>query len=102
MSLPWAILESLSPGTMLIVGVLAVLLFGERLPEVGRKLGKNLMDFKRSIRGLQDEFTSAAMSVTTSVETPKRREETFEDREEATAPKFVPPPRPTTPENPNS
>jgi sec-independent protein translocase protein TatA len=35
---------------IMIVGVVAVLLFGNRLPEVGRSLGKGLIEFKKGLR----------------------------------------------------
>ena len=34
---------------LLIVGGIAVLLFGKRLPEVGRSLGKSIVEFKKGI-----------------------------------------------------
>ncbi|NLY00411.1 MAG: twin-arginine translocase TatA/TatE family subunit [Rhodopirellula sp.] len=50
-----------SPGPieLLIVGVIAVFLFGTRLPEVGRSLGKGLVEFKKGIREIEDEIHSA-------------------------------------------
>ena len=39
-----------NPPMLLILGVIAVLLFGERLPEVARSLGKGFMEFKKGIR----------------------------------------------------
>jgi sec-independent protein translocase protein TatA len=80
----------LSPTTLLILGVIAVLLYGERLPEVARSLGKGFMEFKKGIRNIQDDLEGAINSAT-SVDTPPRHDEP-EDREEATAPKFEPPP----------
>ncbi|MFO0809340.1 MAG: twin-arginine translocase TatA/TatE family subunit [Gemmataceae bacterium] len=44
---------------MLILLVLGVLLFGKRLPEVGRSLGKGLMEFKKGIAGIEDEVHGA-------------------------------------------
>ena len=35
---------------LIVVGVFAVLLFGRRLPEVGRYLGKGLLEFRKSLR----------------------------------------------------
>jgi sec-independent protein translocase protein TatA len=82
----------LSFSTMLIIGVLAVLLFGERLPEVARTVGKGLTEFKRGIRSIQDEVEGAINSSTLdSTDTASRHKEP-EEREEATAPKFEPPP----------
>ena len=34
-----------------------MLVFGARLPEVGRSLGKGMMEFKRGLRGVQDEMS---------------------------------------------
>ncbi len=84
----------LSPTTMLILGVIAVLLYGERLPEVARSAGKVLMEFKRGIRSIQDDVEGAINSATTTSNSPASHHEELEEREEATAPKFEPPPSP--------
>ena len=47
---------NLNPMELMIVVGLAVLLFGKRLPEVGRTLGKGIVEFKKGIKGLEDEF----------------------------------------------
>ena len=44
---------------MLLLILLGVLLFGKRLPEVGRSLGKTVMEFKNGLRGMEDEFATA-------------------------------------------
>ena len=49
-------LPSLSPMEMLVIGGLAVLLFGKRLPEVGRSLGRSVVEFKKGMRGVEDEL----------------------------------------------
>src|SRR5437868_3008084 len=41
---------------MVIVLLLGVLLFGRKLPEVGRYLGKGIVEFKKGIKGLEDDF----------------------------------------------
>ncbi|RIK82466.1 MAG: Sec-independent protein translocase TatA [Planctomycetota bacterium] len=76
----------LGPWDMMIVLVIAVLLFGKRLPEVARSLGKGVTEFRKGVRGIEDEFTRAEYSPPT----PSRS--TYEERDEPTAPKFVPPP----------
>ncbi len=76
----------LGPMEMLIIGVIAVLLFGKRLPEVGRSLGKGIIEFKKGIHGIEDEIDSATTSSTSQI-----ADDTSADREEATAPKFAPP-----------
>jgi len=77
-----------SPGPMelLIIGAIAVLLFGKRLPEVGRSRGKGIVEFKKGIHGIEDEIESA----THASSAPDSQQES-DTREEATAPKFEPP-----------
>jgi sec-independent protein translocase protein TatA len=41
---------------ILMLLVLGVLLFGKRLPEVGRYLGKGIVEFKKGMKGLEDDF----------------------------------------------
>ena len=75
------------PMEMIIILLIAVLLFGKRLPEVGRSLGKGLVEFKKGIRGIEDEVQSAGSSA--AVQQPAHEE--VDDRDEATAPTFEPP-----------
>ena len=49
----------LGPLEMIILGVVAVLLFGSRLPQVARSLGKSFVEFKRGIHGVEDEIRQA-------------------------------------------
>jgi len=39
---------------LIILGV-GVILFGRRLPEVGRYLGKGIVEFKKGLKGIEDE-----------------------------------------------
>ena len=39
----------------IILLVLGLLIFGRRLPEVGRSLGKSIVEFKRGIKGIEEE-----------------------------------------------
>jgi sec-independent protein translocase protein TatA len=34
---------------MIVIGAIAVLLFGKRLPEVGRMLGRGLVEFRKGL-----------------------------------------------------
>ena len=43
-----------------ILIILGVLLFGKRLPEVGRSLGKGMMEFKKGLKGLEDEVHASS------------------------------------------
>ena len=51
------ILAFFSPGPMemMIIGGIALLLFGKRLPEVARSLGKGIVEFKKGVKGIDDE-----------------------------------------------
>jgi sec-independent protein translocase protein TatA len=42
---------------MIVILVVGLLVFGNRLPEVGRSLGRGLMEFKKGLRGMQDEMS---------------------------------------------
>ena len=40
---------------MIIIAAFGVLLFGKRLPEVGRSLGKGIVEFKKGLKGIDEE-----------------------------------------------
>jgi sec-independent protein translocase protein TatA len=42
----------------IIILVVAVLIFGRRLPEIAKGMGKSLTEFKKGVREAQDEVTS--------------------------------------------
>ena len=52
----------IGPMEMLIVGIVAVLLFGSRLPSVARSLGKSMTEFKKGMREFENEMHSAVHS----------------------------------------
>jgi sec-independent protein translocase protein TatA len=76
----------LSPVELVVVGVVAVLLFGSKLPSVARSLGKSMSEFRKGMHELQDELRNADTRPAQV-----RRYNEIDDREEATAPKFEPP-----------
>jgi len=43
----------------LLIGLFALLVFGKRLPEVARSLGKGVVEFKKGLRGIEDEVEQA-------------------------------------------
>lgn len=55
-------LFNFSTQEILVLLVLGVLLFGRRLPEVGRYLGKGIVEFKKGMKGLEDEVETGGSS----------------------------------------
>ena len=45
---------------IIILLVIGVLIFGKRLPEVGRNFGKSIVEFKKGIKGVGDEIDAEA------------------------------------------
>ena len=44
----------------LMIAAVGLLLFGKRLPEVGRSLGKSIVEFKKGLKGVEDEVEDAS------------------------------------------
>jgi sec-independent protein translocase protein TatA len=44
----------------IILLILGLLIFGRRLPEVGRSLGRGIVEFKKGIKGVEDEIEDAS------------------------------------------
>jgi TatA/E family protein of Tat protein translocase len=40
----------------IIIGALGLLIFGKRLPDVGRSLGKGIVEFKKGLKGIEDDI----------------------------------------------
>lgn len=90
----------LGPSELVIVGIVAILLFGKRLPEVAKSLGKSYKEFREGLNEFhsQVDLTSTNYSSTTSSSpyssssSSSSASRDYDDYEEATAPKFDPPP----------
>lgn len=81
----------IGPMEMLFVGIIALLLFGKRLPEVARSLGKGITEFKKGLRDVDADSDRASSSYSSSNYTSSPRPAPPEERIETTAPKFEPP-----------
>ena len=58
---PWlAFLGGIGAGELLVIGMVALLIFGRRLPEVARAMGKSVTEFRRGLSDVQDEMRRAA------------------------------------------
>ncbi|VTS02827.1 Sec-independent protein translocase subunit TatA/TatB [Tuwongella immobilis] len=57
---------------LLILLVIGVVLFGRRLPEVGRSLGRTFVEFKKGVSGLEDAVDNpSSQQPTAQVEAPR-------------------------------
>ncbi len=61
---------------MMIILALGLLIFGRRLPEVGRSLGRTIVEFKKGMNGIVDEpaLPRAAPPVALSSPAPPQRQ----------------------------
>jgi len=44
----------------IVLLVIGLLIFGRRLPEVGRSLGRGIVEFKRGVKGIDEEINDAS------------------------------------------
>ena len=84
---------------VMIIGIIAVLLFGRKLPEVAKSLGSSYREFRKGLNDLQSQIdvndinsSSSYSSSGSSYSDTTESYEDFDDHDEVTAPKFEPPP----------
>jgi sec-independent protein translocase protein TatA len=58
-NVPLLFIGGLGAPEMIIVLIIGLLLFGSKLPEVGRQLGRSLMEFKKGVKGFTDDMHAA-------------------------------------------
>jgi sec-independent protein translocase protein TatA len=44
----------------IVIGVIALLIFGRRLPDVARSVGKSIVEFKKGLRDVKDDVDTQA------------------------------------------
>jgi sec-independent protein translocase protein TatA len=86
----------LGPFEMVVIGVIAVVLFGGNLPEVARKLGGSYREFRRGLNEVQQQFRMAEYEAkkTFSLDDSSKSDSDEEEEDEPegpSAPKFTPP-----------
>ena len=65
--LPFAFLPTFGGWEMIIVAMVCLLIFGNRLPSVMRSLGKSVTEFKKGVSGIEEDLDQA---VTADKKTP--------------------------------
>src|SRR5262245_14649131 len=69
-----------------VLVILGVLLFGKNLPSVGRYIGKSIVEFKKGVKGLEDDLEGSSGPRSEAItEAPPHRPP---QRVGVTAPKF--------------
>lgn len=58
MALPSAFLGPIGPWEFALIVTIGLLLFGKNLPEVGRKVGSSIVEFKRNLNQLKRQVTN--------------------------------------------
>jgi sec-independent protein translocase protein TatA len=92
----------LSWGELVLVGVIAILLFGKRLPEVAKSLGNSYRQFRQGLSEFHahvdlSEMTRPTPSHRSNSSTSSSVASSADDYDEPTAPRFEPPPSEPTP-----
>ena len=82
------------PIQLILLGVVAVLLFGSKLPEIARSLGQSYNQFRRSLFDLQDQFKISDFTGPPPPNSSSNQPDYDEpEYREPVAPKFTPPPK---------
>ena len=81
---------------IIALAILGVLLFGRKLPDIARSMGKSMVEFKKGMKGIEDEVSESAQPRAAiepePVRPPQRVTPTAAPRfEDAPAPTNVPP-----------
>ena len=71
-------------GELIVIGIIAVILFGGRLPSVARSLGKSIIEFKKGMSDLENEVKSSVYSEPTN-------RVSYNDNAEPAGARFEPP-----------
>lgn len=69
---------------LVIIGIIAVMLFGSRLPSVARSFGKSIVEFKKGMKDIENEVTRPDYSES-------QGRIGYNDQSEPTSPRFEPP-----------
>ena len=54
-----AFIQNVGPWGLIVILILALLIFGKRLPDVAKSLGKGIVEFKKGVRGIEDEVENS-------------------------------------------
>ena len=67
-----AFIQNIGPVGLVVILIIALLIFGKRLPDVARSMGKGIVEFKKGLRGVEDEIDDAGDKPHQSLHQPPR------------------------------
>lgn len=82
---------NMGPQELIIIGGLAVMLFGKNLPDVAKKLGKSYSQFRKGLSEMQAQLQVDDVDVTSSSSSSYHSDDDYDDYDAPSAPKFEPP-----------
>ncbi|GMV83200.1 MAG: hypothetical protein AMXMBFR7_43840 [Planctomycetota bacterium] len=101
----FAFLSNLGGTEIVVIAVIALLLFGKRLPEVARNFGKGMAEFKRGmneatseVKREMDQAADAAEAAKREVEADVQKMDAEAAKPDSGTPKAVVSPEPVPPE----
>jgi sec-independent protein translocase protein TatA len=55
---------------MIVIMAIGLILFGKRLPEVGKNLGRGIVEFKKGLKGIEEEIDMSSSATSTPARQP--------------------------------
>ena len=94
---------NMGPQELVIIGVLAVVMFGKNLPDVAKKVGRAYRDFRKGLADMQAQFNldDDPTHGTSSASHSSSYDDEYEDYDLPDTPKFEPPTSEPTVEDEN-
>lgn len=62
----------------IIILIVALLIFGKRLPEVMKSLGKGIVEFKKGVKGVEDEVEDSTSKKNDELKTADKKHDKIE------------------------
>lgn len=56
-----AMIGGIGTAELVVIAIIALLLFGHKLPQVMRSLGRGVTEFKKGVRGIEDDLEKASI-----------------------------------------